>query len=96
MTKRERIQHAIGETWVPGEVNELIRVAYYLGLHHAARRVCDAHSAQLRAAREKARALRYHHMAEAILPTSDLIYDPEYAGDYAMEFGGDQIAEVTP
>lgn len=90
MTRNDRISQAIGSEWAPGEINELIRVAYYLGLHRGVKAVCDAHSAQLQAAREKARALRYHAMAEAILPASDIIYHPEYGGDYAIEFGADE------
>lgn len=100
MTYTERVERALQEsTQEPGEpeyINRLILMAYQLGKTRAAREVCDQHSAQLRTAREKARALRYHAMAEAILPSSDLIYHPDYSGDYVETFGGDSYPTVIP
>lgn len=101
MTYRERIKRALSEdgwkTTEPGEpdyINRLIQVAYYMAKTEGVRTICDQHSAQLRQAREKAQALRYHKMAEAILPSSDLIYHPDYSGDFAETFGGDPYPEV--
>lgn len=39
----------------------------------------DQHSKLMTKCREKAKALRYRHMAEAILPDSDFLYDPLYS-----------------
>lgn len=58
---------------------------YWYAQGKAVKEVCDKHSAIMRDARAKAKGLRYHTMAESILPKSDIIYDGRYAD--AEEFG---------
>lgn len=92
MTKIERIKKSIKD-WDESELDELIRIAYYLGRTEAVREVCDEHSTILKAAHDKANKLRYRHMARSILPESNIIYHSDYAGDYPFEFGSDEYRE---
>lgn len=74
-----------------------------MGSTAAVRRVCDEHTARLARMRQAADAVRYHHLAHAIIDAglvgrrdgwsvrdnNDAIYDGDYAGDYPDTFGGD-------
>lgn len=101
MTYQERIEQVLhgGDS----ETERLIRYAYYLGKTRAARAVCDEHSKRLAAMRVAASKARYHHLAHTIIDAGqavrgdgwevagnpDAIYHPDYDGDYADTFGGD-------
>jgi len=65
-------------------IREIAHLIYYAqGI--AVKQVCDKHNAIMTDVRSKARALRYHHMAEAILPKTDIIHDGRYgdSGEFA-------------
>lgn len=103
MTYRERTDRALKthET----EMDKLLAYAYYRGKTEAARAVCDEHTRRLAAMRAEADKQRYHGLAHRIIDAGqvvrqdawtvrgnpDAIYHPDYAGDYADTFGGDEV-----
>ena len=58
-----------------GDLGILLNYAEGIGV----RDICDKHLLLSHTARQKAAKLRYHIMAESILPSSDIIYDSRYA-----------------
>ena len=96
MKYEERLQRALKPEWngdtlrYGDELDNLLQYAYRRGRETAAKEICDEHNQKMIAAREKARATRYHKMAESILPESDIIYSGDYAGDYGDMFGADE------
>ena len=81
--KLEQALHGVGED---DKINDIICFAYYAGQKKATKEICDKHAEIMKIVRKRARATRYHRMAEAILPPSDIIYSAAYAGDYTEVF----------
>lgn len=90
--KSETVAQLIGRVFReiedPGTASLEIRLTstqvaaiYWYAQSVAVKSVCDRHSDIMRQARRKARACRYHKMAESVLPESDEIYDPRYGED---------------
>ncbi|MFH1081502.1 MAG: hypothetical protein V1766_14805 [Pseudomonadota bacterium] len=98
MKMKEIIEKAVND-WDRGEINQLIRVAYFLGRESATQAICNAHNARIAAMRKRANECRYHNMAHAIIDSingdgrkiDDVIYSPDYAGDFGGEFGNDEF-----
>lgn len=96
MKMRELVKKGVKD-WEPGEINQLIRVAYFLGREGATRTICDKHNAIVAEMRERANQCRYHHMAHTIIGErqgtkyDDIIYSPDYACDFTNEFGNDEF-----
>ena len=102
MTIRERIEQALQDD-SGDKLNQLIRLAYYLGREQVAAQICDEHNRRMAAIRGAASKCRYYHMAHKIINAGqtvrqdlwtvrdnlDAIYHPDYAGDYAGEFCSD-------
>jgi hypothetical protein len=95
MIYRERLRQAMvaGAEIIPDEMqtdlDKLILYAYYQGKTDGVREVCHIHTKQIKRAKEQAKVLRYHRMAERALP-DEVIYHADYAGDYPETFGSDE------
>lgn len=70
-------------------LEKLVYIAYFMGREEAARRVCDKASDLIKAQRQRAKACRYHGMANAIIGDADYIFDGDYSGDMTDAFGND-------
>ena len=77
----------------PENLKKLVAMAYYMGRESASREICDEHNTRIAKARDKAKGLRYHIMANGVLDAmgGDMIYSPDYAGDMTDSFGRDPI-----
>ena len=96
-TMRELIIKAV-EGWEHGEINQLIRVAYFMGCEETAKTICDTHNSRIAAMRTKANNMRYHNIANQVIDAwkdgveiDDMIYTPHYAGDFGGGFGDDDF-----
>jgi len=58
-----------------GDLGILINYAEGIGVKD----ICDKHTKIIQESKQKAAKLRYHNMANSILPDNDIIYDTRYA-----------------
>jgi len=64
-------------------IDGLIAVAYWIGKHDGVVEVCDKHRAIISAMRDRARAVRYHHLANNVIGQGPgQIYHPDYSSDF--------------
>lgn len=89
MKYREMVDKALEDRRTA--LDKLLAYAYYRGREEADKQVSDMYRDQMRKIREDARKMRYYKSVLSILPASDYIYTPDYAGDHSSEFGGDEF-----
>jgi hypothetical protein len=58
-----------------GELGILVNYCEGIGVKD----ICDKHNEIMQTIRQKAAKLRYHNMANSILPNDNIIYDSRYA-----------------
>jgi hypothetical protein len=91
MTKRERILQALKtEGTSQDTLDDLIKVAYWMGREDEAKYAGDKIKSHLKEQHQRADDCRYHCMAKSVVGPDTFIYLPNYSGDYGREFGNDK------
>lgn len=95
-TIKEQINDIISEQWdFDNPLNKLVVMTYYIGRESATREVSDKYNAMIAQMRERAKKLRYHRLASAVIGDENYIYSPDYAGDMTSAFGGDPAVPIN-
>lgn len=74
------------EQFFSKDLEELIRLAYYLGAETEARDHGERVDKLLKEQKERARQCRYHKLGLYIQGNVDYVYSPNYAGDWSADY----------
>jgi len=74
------------ERFFAKDLEELLRLAYYMGAEDEARDHGEKVDRLLAEQKERARACRYHKLGMYIQGNVDYVYSPNYSGDWTADY----------